>query len=76
MLPIQPSCWVANGITITQVRNRYLFKFSSELQKRLDELNQTKKESSLTTTEEAELVGILELDRIFTLLNAKILAEL
>jgi hypothetical protein len=29
----------------------------------------------LTTTEEAELAGILELDRIFTLLNAKIIAE-
>jgi hypothetical protein len=29
----------------------------------------------LTSEEEAELTGILELDRIFTLLNARIIAE-
>jgi hypothetical protein len=29
----------------------------------------------LTSSEEAELTGILELDRIFTLLNAKVIAE-
>lgn len=73
---VQPSFWVANGITVKKNRNGYLFKFSSELQERLDELNQKKKESLLAVNEEEELVGILELDRIFTLLNAKIIAEL
>jgi hypothetical protein len=72
---VQPSFWVASGITMAKVRDRYLFKFSDELQSKLDRLNQQKKSSSLTEGEEAELEGILELDRIFTLLNAKIIAE-
>jgi hypothetical protein len=57
---IQPSYWIESGIEISKVRNLNLFKFTPELQSRL---------------EEAELAGILELDRIFTLLNAKIIAE-
>lgn len=72
---VQPSSWVATGVTIARIRDRSLFKFSEELQARLDELNQRKKAALLTTDEEAELAGILELDRIFTLLNAKIIAE-
>lgn len=42
---------------------------------RLDRLNEKKKAELLTQEEEAELTGILELDRIFTLLNAKIIAQ-
>jgi hypothetical protein len=80
---VQPSFWVANEIKMAKVRDplrvsrrdRYLFKFSDELQSKLDGLNQQRKLSSLTEGEEAELEGILELDRIFTLLNAKIIAE-
>jgi hypothetical protein len=52
-----------------------LFKFTPELQSRLEELADKNKAGMLTTTEEAELAGILELDKIFTLLNAKIIAE-
>lgn len=72
---VRPSFWVDTGIKMAKVRDRYLFKFSGELQSKLDELNQLKKLSSLTESKEAELEGILELDRIFTWLNAKILAE-
>ena len=72
---VQPSSWVTSGITVAKVRDRYLFKFSEELQARLDELNQRKKDAELAVSEDAELAGILELDRIFTLLNAKIIAE-
>jgi hypothetical protein len=72
---IQPSSWVESGIEISKVRNLNLFKFSSELQSRLDELSQKNKAGMLDSKEEAELTGILELDRIFTLLNAKIIAE-
>jgi hypothetical protein len=72
---VQPSSWVATGINISKVRDRYLFKFSDELQSRLEQLNQQKKSDSLTENEDAELEGILELDRIFTLLNAKIIAD-
>ncbi len=72
---IQPSSWVESGIEIKKVRDLNLFKFSSELQSRLEELSERKKAEMLTASEEAELAGILELDRIFTLLNAKIIAD-
>jgi hypothetical protein len=71
---VQPSSWVESSIKISKVRNLNLFKFTDELQFRLDELSERKKSESLTAEEEAELVGILELDRIFTLLNAKVIA--
>jgi hypothetical protein len=72
---VQPSSWVDSGIKISKVRNLNLFKFTDELQSRLEELSENKKAGILTSEEEAELTGILELDRIFTLLNAKIIAE-
>ncbi|BAZ39344.1 hypothetical protein NIES4101_52960 [Calothrix sp. NIES-4101] len=72
---VQPSSWVESGIQISKFRNLYLFKFTPELQSRLDCLTEKKKAEMLTLEEEAELMGILELDRIFTLLNAKVIAE-
>jgi hypothetical protein len=73
---VQPSSWIESGIKISKVRNLNLFKFTNELQSRLDELSEKDKAGMLTSEEEAELTGILELDRIFTLLNARIIAEL
>ena len=70
---VQPSSWVAEGVQLVKVRDRHLFKFSDALQSRLDELNQQLKATALTETEAAELAGILELDRIFTLLNAQLI---
>ena len=52
-----------------------MFKFTDALQARLDLLAERKKSDILSAEEEAELAGLLELDRIFTLLNAKIIAE-
>lgn len=72
---VQPSSWVESGIQLSKVRNLYLFKFTPELQSRLDRLTEDKKADVLTSEEEAELIGILELDRIFTLLNAKVIAQ-
>jgi hypothetical protein len=72
---VQPSSWVESGITISKVRDLNLFKFTAELQSRLDDLSERQKTNLLTDEEEAELAGILELDRIFTLLNARIIAE-
>lgn len=72
---VQPSSWVDSGIKISKVRNLNLFKFTSELQSRLEELSEKNKAGLLTSQEEAELTGILELDSIFTLLNARIIAE-
>jgi hypothetical protein len=72
---VQPSSWVESGIKLSKVRGLNLFKFTDELQARLDDLAEYKKSEVLTEDEEAELAGILELDRIFTLLNARIIAE-
>jgi len=68
---VKPSSWVSTGVVVSKVRDRYLFKFSEILQNRLDELNEMLKTSDLPADEQAELSGILELDRIFMLLNAK-----
>jgi len=74
-LMIQPSSFIDAGIQIKPVRGLFLFKFSEDLQERLGRLNEKQRESKLSLDEEVELTGILELDRIFTLLNAKIIAE-
>jgi hypothetical protein len=71
---IKPSSWINQGIVLRQVENFNLFKFSDELQDRLDELNDRLKTLGLTESEKAEWRGLLELDQIFTLLNAKVLA--
>ena len=62
-------------IKISKIRGLNLFKFTDELQFRLEELSAKKKANLITAQEDAELSGILELDRIFTLLNARIIAE-
>ncbi|MGD2179820.1 hypothetical protein [Lusitaniella coriacea] len=72
---VQPSSWVEVGIQIQKVRGLNLFKFTDELQARLEMLIERKKNNALTSEETAELAGISELDRIFTLLNARIIAE-
>jgi hypothetical protein len=74
-LMIQPSSFIDAGIQIKPVQGFFLFKFSEDLQERLESLNEKRRESQLSTDEAVELTGILELDRIFTLLNAKIIAE-
>lgn len=72
---VQPSSWVEAGIQIQKVRGLNLFKFTNELQARLETLIDRKKENCLTPEETAELAGLTELDRIFTLMNARIIAE-
>jgi len=74
-LMIQPSSFIDAGIQMQSIRGLFLFKFSNDLQERLESLNEKNRESSLPPDEAAELTGILELDRIFTLLNAKIITE-
>ncbi|MBW4472914.1 MAG: hypothetical protein KME45_21430 [Stenomitos rutilans HA7619-LM2] len=74
-LMIQPSFFIDAGIQIKPVRGLFLFKFSEDLQERLENLNEKQRELQLTPDEAVELTGILELDRIFTLLNAKVIAE-
>ncbi|MCU7241595.1 MULTISPECIES: hypothetical protein [unclassified Microcystis] len=74
-LMVKPSSWIEKGIKLSPVRENYLFKFTEELQCRLEELRELEKNSQLNSQETAELAGILELNEIFTLLNARIVAE-
>ena len=72
---VQPSFWIESGVKLQKVRGLNLYKFTDELQNRLEILIDRKKNNLLTSAETAELVGITELDRIFTLMNARIIAE-
>jgi hypothetical protein len=72
---VQLSSWIEQGITIQTVRGLRLYKFTDELQLRFEELVDLYKAQSLVPEQEAELKGLQELDRIFTLLNAKFIAE-
>ena len=72
---VQPSSWIEQGITIQTVRGLRLYKFTDELQLRFEELIDLYKAQSLVPAQEAELRGLQELDRIFTLLNAKFIAD-
>ena len=72
---IQPSFLLPDGIEIQQVNNFNLFKFTDDLQARSNELLERNKAGLLTPEEAAELAGISELSRIFTLINAMIIAQ-
>ena len=72
---VQPSSWIESGVQLRKVRGLNLFKFTDELQECLEVLVDRQKSNLLTPSETAELAGITELDRIFTLMNARIIAE-
>ncbi|QSJ19332.1 hypothetical protein JYQ62_11770 [Nostoc sp. UHCC 0702] len=71
-LMVQPSSLISSGIKMSEFGDIYLFKFTDELQSRFEELLEKKKADALTAEEEAEYVGICELERIFTLINAQL----
>jgi hypothetical protein len=80
---VQPSFWIEVGIQIQKVRGLNLFKLTDDLQNRLEVLIERQKANILTAEETTELAGITELvrvaspveNRIFTLMNARIIAE-
>ncbi len=72
---VQPSSWIEGGIEIQRVRGLNLFKFNYKIQSRLETLIEHQKSNSLTPEDTAELAGLTELDRIFTLMNARIISE-
>jgi hypothetical protein len=72
---VQPSSLMRSGIQMSQLGEIYLFKFNDGLQDRFEELLLQKKSASLTHEEQAELEGIFELSRIFTLINAQLATQ-
>lgn len=62
-------------IKVEKVDKFNLFKFTDELQKRMEELLERKKADLLTSEEVIELEAIGELDKIFTHINAMLVAQ-
>ena len=62
-------------IKVEKVDKFNLFKFTNELQQRMEELLERKKADLLTSEEVIELEAIGELDRIFTHINAMLVAQ-
>ena len=70
----RPSSLLAS-IKVETLDNVRLFKFNDELQARMEELLECKKADLLTPEEIIELEEIGELDRIFTHINAILVAQ-
>lgn len=70
----KPSSFV-HEICIEKVDRWKLFKFSESLQQRMELLLEKKKADRLMAEEAAELEAIGELDRIFTHINAMMVAQ-
>lgn len=63
------------SIRIEKVDHFNLFKFNEQLQARMEELLERKKADLLVPEEVIELEAIGELDRIFTHINAMLVAQ-
>jgi len=74
LLVLHPSSLIGT-IRIEKLDKFYLFKFNDELQARMEELLERKKADLLTSEEFIELEEIGELDRIFTHINAMLVAQ-
>ncbi len=64
-----------SSIRVEKFERFSLFKFNGELQARMEELLERKKADLLTPEEIIELEEIGELDRIFTHINAMLIAQ-
>lgn len=69
----KPSSLIGS-IKLEQVDRHSLFKFTDDLQLRMEQLLLNKKADNLTPDELAELEAIGELDQIFTHINAMLVA--
>jgi hypothetical protein len=72
---ISPQSLLETGIRVEKVEDLSLFKFTDALQSRLEVLLEKNKTGALSSEEDTELTGITELDRIFTYLNALLVAQ-
>jgi hypothetical protein len=72
---IKPSTFLPTGLRTQRVNNLTLFKFTTELGERMQELLDKKKADALTPEEAIELETIGELDDIFSYINAVVAAE-
>ena len=71
---LRPSKFIGD-IHLEQVEGLALFKFGDKLQERMEWLLERRKSEELTAAEALELEEIGELDRIFTHMNAMLVAN-
>jgi hypothetical protein len=74
-LMVQPSSFIRSGVQMSQIGDVAIFKFTDQLQTRMEALLSKNKQDALTDEERAELDGITELSRVFTLINAQLAAQ-
>jgi hypothetical protein len=72
---VKPSSLLPNGIHLSEFGNIHLFRFTDQLQDRLEILLEKSKMGTLTPEESTEWAGITELSRIFTFINAELAAK-
>ncbi len=72
-IPTKPSSLIGS-IKLEQVDKHTLFKFTDDLQLRMEQLLSNKKADRITPDELAELEVIGELDQIFTHINTMLVA--
>lgn len=72
---VKPSSLLPSGIQLNEFGNIYLFRFTDQLQERLETLLEKRKTEVLTPEEATEWAGITELSRIFTFINAELAAK-
>jgi hypothetical protein len=72
---VKPSSLLSDGIALREFGDVQIFRFTDELQDRLELLLEKSKAGSLTPEERSEWAGITELSRIFTFINAELAAK-
>jgi hypothetical protein len=72
---VKPSSLLSDGIALREFGNIQIFRFTDELQDRLELLLEKSKAGLLTPEERSEWAGITELSRIFTFINAELAAK-
>ncbi len=72
---ISPKSALDEGIRIEDIDGLRLFKLAETLQVRLEGLLKRNETAALSQAEESELENLTELERFFTYLNARLIAQ-
>ena len=72
---ISPTSFLDQGIRVEDVDGLRLFKFTDAFQERLEALLERNQTNALSNEEVTELDGLTEVDRFFTYLNSRLIAQ-
>jgi hypothetical protein len=71
----QPSSWLYRGIKLNPTDKFRPFYLTEELQLRLESLLERHKEYPLDADEQAEMAGLLELNKLFSFVNTQLATQ-